>query len=218
MEPPRSGWSRPPHCSHARVEVGGTECGSPQQLLRPDALILSVQFCFASCQVCTPPPSVLTMALPLCCHLCLKAPPLRPSPDISSRRNKSPIWKPPSSALSPMVLPDSVGCRQAVTGFSLAGLASALLHSSKRALTWSATACAFPRTCPAVSQALLSPEHMASLPTQPFSVCFQTVESLHLPHKPKHVTQLCLHSSPTPSHIHQTHSSLRSLLPSSYPS
>lgn len=131
MEPPRSGWSRPPHCSHARVEVGGTECGSPQQLLRPGALILNVQFCFASCQVCVPPlPSVLTLALPLCCHLCLKAPPLRPSPDISSRRNKSPIWKPPSSALSPMVLPDSVGCRQAVTGFSLAGLASALLKQS----------------------------------------------------------------------------------------
>lgn len=135
VEPPASGWSRPPHCSHVRVEVGGTECGGSQQLLRPGALILNVQFCFTSGQVC-PPHSVLTLALPLCCHLCLKAPPLRPSPDISSRRNESPIWKPPSSALSPMVLPDSVGCRQAVTGFSLAGLASALLKQSPEVRTF----------------------------------------------------------------------------------
>lgn len=134
VEPPASGWSRPPHCSHVRVEVGGTECGASQQLLRPGALILNVVLFYirpslptTQCPHLGPPP---------CCHLCLKAPPLRPSPDISSRRNESPIWKPPSSALSPMVLPDSVGCRQAVTGFSLAGLASALLKQSPEVRTF----------------------------------------------------------------------------------
>ena len=72
-----------------------------------------LNFCFTICEA--PPPEGFLKISPCprpCGHLSLKGPPLDPSPDSSRRKSESPPKRVHSSALSPMVLPDSrLPCR-----------------------------------------------------------------------------------------------------------